>query len=164
MNQNNKAVLEKICAETQVPINSILHEAKQKIDEIYPRTYRLSPEAIVSIEFIIDEGFIPSVWTNNIPALNTWMEQIGLLKYISSNAICNSYYYQTNKPSLEFFQKALSQLNCQPKDVLFIDDEEKNKRSASILGIPSYFYSPKESLLSTIEKSIKLERKKHDII
>lgn len=51
-----------------------------------------------------------------------------------------------HKPELRFFQFVLSDLNLQPEECVFIDDQEKNTKAASGIGIKSVLFRDCETL------------------
>lgn len=63
------------------------------------------------------------------------------------------YSFQTGykKPQHEIFRIALKKANSDPKKIIFFDDTEENVDAARALGINSYLFQNKESLLTTLD-------------
>lgn len=148
---------------SQLELIKIKKEIDEKIKDIYTKLYVLMDDSLDTLKYIKQKNFIPSIWTNNRPAIYSWLKQSGILMYISSTQICNSCDMPRgiNKPNPRFYKIALRQLSSKPSQVLFVDDDYRNVSVARKLGIKCIHYSNQEQRLKeTIIQKIKvLERK-----
>lgn len=133
----------------------LIEYASTKIQEIYLKIHKLTPDAIPTLEMLRSEHLTPSIWTNNIREIDNWFEEIGLYRYIDRKDIINSFYIGCDKPNIEFYKRALEIVKKHNSEVLFIDDSEPNVEGAAICGIPSIVYDDHHSLIKTVEKGIR---------
>ncbi len=56
------------------------------------------------------------------------------------------------KPDERMYRKALEILDCQPEEVIFIDDREVNVRAAETLGIRSVLYAERQQGIRDIKR------------
>lgn len=68
------------------------------------------------------------------------------------NPIIISYHYKVIKPQPEVFYIALSNMKIQPHEAIFVDDKDKNIKSAQKLGINSILYSTYNKLAQDLSK------------
>lgn len=143
-----------------------LEYARSKMEEITRKIYKLNIEALDVLKMLYHNGFDISLWTNNTPYLNSSLEQVGILRYISLENVINSYYLGYDKPNKYFYLKALELLHIRASQILFVDDNRDNLISAKNCGIQTLEYdmsmSLKDSLSFTFER-IK-QRKVKDLI
>lgn len=124
--------------------SEFLREAEARIGELYPKFHVMSDEGMQAILTIKEMGLSPSIWTNNIWAINNWFEKIGLYDHINPDYICNSIAMgegNADKPNIAFYRSALGQLKNDAKQVLFIDDDLVNVAAGLGYGIPSIQYN-----------------------
>jgi len=85
---------------------------------------------------------------------NDWFHDISqkyhLEKYFEPIVI--SYKYKVVKPQAEAFYNILSIMKVKPREALFIDDIDKNIKSAQKLGINSILYSTYNKLVEDLSK------------
>jgi FMN phosphatase YigB (HAD superfamily) len=118
-----------------------------------------------AIKLVKDMGLTPSIWSNNIRAINKWFDSIGLYDYINPNDICNSIELgqgNYDKPHPNFYLLALKRINKSPNETLFIDDELVNILAGLKCGIPSIQFSledSKTSLSLVTEEAVKILRR-----
>lgn len=136
----------------------LVEYAKRKMPEIYLKIHKLSEEALTTLEMLRDSGVRSSIWTNNIGEIDNWLEQVGLYRLIRREDIINSFYIGSDKPSIEFYQKALFLLKNSPQEVLFLDDSLENIIGAKKCGIDGRLYKTSDSLEKIVETGIKKGR------
>lgn len=136
----------------------LLFYAKSKIPEIYLKIYRLTPEAMETLQMLKDRNIRPSIWTNNIKEINDWFEEVGIYRYVDMKDVINSFYIGINKPNIEFYRRALNTIKSEPQRVLFIDDNYQNIINALRCGINGQVYDMSTSLLKTVERKVKVKR------
>ncbi len=141
LNRFNPARIQKeaaIAGETDA--EKFLKEAEASIDQIFPKIHVMSEQGMDAIKLVKEVGLQPSIWTNNIFAINKWFEEIGLYDHIDPKYICNSIAMgqgNSDKPDREFYRLALTQLRNDAREVLFIDDTLENVAAGLGYSIPS---------------------------
>lgn len=140
-----------------IDMNLVMY-AQTRMQEIYLKLHKLKKDSISTLEFLLDRRIRMSIWTNNIPEINAWLEEVGIYRFIDKLYVVNSYYLGTNKPSLDFYRSALKILKNSPTEVLFLDDSLKNVTGALNLGINSMQYEEKDSLLDAVNNAIRKGR------
>lgn len=128
-----------------------LEYAKSRMLDITLKINKLNSETLDVLERLQTERIRISIWTNNTPYLNAWLEEVGILKFIALENIINSYYLGYDKPNRLFYINALKQLQVMASQVLFLDDSIKNIISARNCGIECVRYNMKMSLKDTID-------------
>lgn len=63
------------------------------------------------------------------------VDEFGLLRYFAESDVFASHRIGLAKPDPACFRYVLNRLNCQPSEVLFLDDSPANVASARALGI-----------------------------
>jgi putative hydrolase of the HAD superfamily len=61
-----------------------------------------------------------------------------------------SFEMKALKPSEAFYKRVLEQIDCPVKDLLFIDDSQKNVDGALAAGLPSVYYDPATDLAALL--------------
>lgn len=143
-----------------------LEYARSKMEDITRKIYKLNSETLDVLKMLYHIGFDISLWTNNTPYLNSLLEQVGILRYISLENVINSYYLGYDKPNKYFYLKALELLHFRASQVLFVDDNRDNLISAKNCGIQVLKYNMSMSLkdsLSCVFERIR-QRKMKDLI
>ena len=140
---------------SKVEDKELVRYAEKRILDIYLKIHKLNPDTFNVLEILKVEKIIPSLWTNNIKYLNSWLDSVGLHKYIDNSNVINSYFLNVDKPNKEFYYKALKQLKQSPNDILFFDDDMENVISSKRCGIESKIYDMKDSLEEKVQKEIK---------
>ena len=164
MNRNNQ---EKIKEYYQLfgeeKTKKILAYAEEQIQSIYIKIHRLSNNTIETLETLKRREITPSIWTNNIRAIDMVLERFGFYDYVKKEHIINSFDFGYDKPNRNFYRYALEKTKQVPKEVLFIDDSLKNVEGAKVLDIHAleYIESEKKSLKeATLEEIEKIEKKR----
>ncbi len=63
-----------------------------------------------------------------------------------------SFDYQKNKDDIDFYKELINHIECDPSEALLIDDEKKNIKIASSLGINGIHFYYTEKLLEDLKK------------
>lgn len=157
---------EKLLLHSYLNGNELSHSIKQEINEkingIYQKLYIPIDSSFSTLEFIHKQGYLLSLWTNNRPAIQAWIESSGIQKFLLPNYLCNSCDMPNgvNKPNFKFYHYALKRIHQEPQRILFVDDKIENVRSAQKLGIASFQYQGTLNLEEELKQKIKrLERK-----
>lgn len=137
-----------------------LEYARSKMKEITSKIYKLNRESLDVLKMLYNNGINISLWTNNTPYLNSWLEQVGILRYIPLENVINSYYLGYDKPNKSFYLKALELLRFRASQILFVDDNSKNLKSAENCGIEGILYNMNMSLNDTIDEVYKIGRQR----
>lgn len=132
--------------------------AQTRMQDIYLKLHKLRKDSISTLEFLLDRKIRMSIWTNNIPEINAWFEEVGLYKYIYMRNVINSYYLGSDKPSLMFYRSALEVIKAYPREVLFLDDSLKNVTGALSLGINAKQFDKEDSLLEVVNEALRKGR------
>lgn len=77
-------------------------------------------------------------------------EQLGLCNHFDDKFF--SYEIGVTKDNPKFFEAVCARLKINPVDLLFIDDKEKNIKSANSVEINTILYKNNENLLKSIQK------------
>jgi len=86
---------------------------------------------------------------NEARELNDYrIETFGLRGYF--DFFFSSCYVGLRKPSAQIFRLALDVLQCEPEEVIFIDDRAGNVEAAAALGIHAFRYEGSAQLLRTL--------------
>lgn len=61
-----------------------------------------------------------------------------------------SYQMKALKPSEAFYKRVLEQVDCEPENLIFIDDSQKNVEGAIAAGLPAVYYDPSTDLAALL--------------
>lgn len=128
-----------------------LEYAKSRMLDITLKINKLNSETLDVLERLQVEKIRASIWTNNTPYLNAWLEEVGIIKFVTLENVINSYYFGYDKPSELFYINALKKLQVKASHVLFLDDSAENVRNARNCGIECVQYNMNMSLKDTID-------------
>lgn len=137
-----------------------LEYAGSKMEEITRKIYKLNSETLDVLKMLYYNGIDISLWTNNTPYLNSSLEQVGILRYISLENVINSYYLGYDKPNKYFYLKALELLLIRASQILFVDDNRDNLISAKNCGIQTLEYDMSMSLKDSLSFAFERIRKR----
>lgn len=138
-------------------------ELTEKINGIYQKLYIPIEKNFQTLESVVKSGYLPSIWTNNRPAITAWIESSGIDKYLLPQFLCNSCNMPNgiNKPNFMFYIHALRQMGALSNQVLFIDDNKKNIVEGEKLRISGIHYQTDLNLEEEIKQKIKQLERKH---
>lgn len=138
-------------------------EVTEKINGIYQKLYIPIEKNFQTLESVVKSGYLPSIWTNNRPAITAWIESSGIDKYLLPQFLCNSCNMPNgiNKPNFMFYIHALRQMGALSNQVLFIDDNKKNIVEGEKLRISGIHYQTDLNLEEEIKQKIKQLERKH---
>lgn len=136
----------------------LIKYAQIRMQNIYLKLHKLRKDSIPTLESLLDRNIRMSIWTNNIPEINAWFEEVGLYKYIDIRNVVNSYFLGSDKPSLIFYKSALEIIKAYPRGVLFLDDSLKNVTGALSLGINAKQFNKEGSLLEVVNEGLRKGR------
>jgi putative hydrolase of the HAD superfamily len=137
--------------------------ACEELQSQYPKTAKTDFLSVFeNTPFRIDynvldivKGIMPdaplSLATNATSRLQLDLRATTLLDQVDH--IFNSSVIGSTKPDANFFSHILHELQLEPQEILFIDDQEKNTAAASLLGINSITYQS-EMEIEHIKKDI----------
>lgn len=74
------------------------------------------------------------------------VQKVPALQYLGNHYV--SYQLNALKPNREFYEAVLTDLQCKPESVVFIDDTEQNVRGAEKLGMIGIRFTSREQLLN----------------
>lgn len=129
-----------------------LEYAKSRMLEITLKINKLNSETLAVLERLQSEKIRSSIWTNNTPYLNAWLEEVGILNFISLENVINSYYLGYDKPNRFFYINALEKIQTNASQVLFLDDSPKNLKGARNCGIECIQYNMDMDLKDTMDE------------
>lgn len=129
-------------------------ELTEKINGIYQKLYIPIEKNFQTLESVVKSGYLPSIWTNNRPAITAWIESSGIDKYLLPQFLCNSCNMPNgiNKPNFMFYIHALRQMGALSNQVLFIDDNKKNIVEGEKLRISGIHYQTDLNLEEEIKQ------------
>lgn len=133
--------------------------AEQFLDAMKAESKLLPDSAIGILESLaasqqVDLGIL----NNEARELNDYrIEEFGFLGYF--DFFFSSCYVGLRKPSPQIYRLALDVLQCEPSEVIFIDDRAGNIEAAKTLGINGIHYEGSQKLAATLTGfGIELER------
>lgn len=129
--------------------------AESKILSIYLKVNKLYPYTLDLLYLLKSEKKRPSIWTNNIKELDSWLEEVGLYRFFDRKDVVNSFYLGVDKPDKAFYLAALRRLRNEPKDVFFVDDSFLNVKSAGACGINSLLFNGNNDSLEEVVREVK---------
>lgn len=124
---------------------AIAHQAVQEWTD-FPGL--LDNEYLVHIERHFP-GIPVAVLTNGTTRLMSDLSALGIQNRFFK--IFNSAEIGVCKPNPEIYHHALSELKCQPSDVLFVDDSLSHVQAAHELGFHTHHYTSLEKMLEAIK-------------
>ena len=96
----------------------------------------------------VAENYRLGLMSNIMPELIPTMRTKGLIPDINYDSIVDSSVVKAIKPEPKIYQAAAKQANCQPSEILLIDDSRTNLMAAEKLGWHVLWfddYNPAES-------------------
>lgn len=108
------------------------------------------------LEEIREVGMKTAILSNTIAIYQKNHEQMGINEQNGFDPIIYSWREEMKKPDERFFKLAISKLNAEPSEVIFIDDKLKNIRAANRIGM--------NGVLFDIEHTEKAVRRVSNII
>ena len=104
------------------------------------------------IELIRDlhDRYSLSILSNASDRLERTLDDIQIAHFF--DVVVNSYRIGLAKPDEKAFLEALAQLQVEPEEVYFIDDQERNTSAAAALGITSHIFEGIESLRAKLAR------------
>ena len=131
---------------TGLPKESIEKITKNIIDNIYELREPDIFDCLPKIKFAIA--------SNHLSYINNWIDKIGLrpmFYYILISADINM-----EKPNRNFFEKLVFELQEKPEDILFVDDNEENIKTAKNIGLQTLLYNSSKNLTQEVLKRLNL--------
>ncbi len=128
--------------------DQILRKAKKIIFKLYEIKY---PNLFNEIKNINPDIKI-CIATNHITAIKEYIEKSFDMNLI--NNVFISAEMHVSKPDVLFYKKILQELQCEPHELLFVDDRAENTSSAESLGIQTILLNKESNLLDEIKKCI----------
>lgn len=107
----------------------------------------INPDAIRLFKELKDNYKLYVLSNNNPISMRAFTDMLGNAGLKMEDIFTETFFsYQLNmlKPSVEYFQYALDHIGLPPEEILFIDDSDKNIRTASAMGITTLLYHPEE--------------------
>jgi putative hydrolase of the HAD superfamily len=103
----------------------------------FKQAYREKPEMLLLLKQLKQQGFTTALLSNIEAPLVSYFKQYPLEDI-------DRYFFSCEmglrKPEMGIYALALQGLECQPGDVVFIDDRSENVEAAIYLGIPSILF------------------------
>ncbi|HBA37546.1 MAG TPA: hypothetical protein DCY94_02365 [Firmicutes bacterium] len=159
LNEEERFLLEVYMNRYKVQDRELLAYATSKIPEIYLKINHLRSDAEETLQMVKDEHLTPSIWTNNIGAIDVWFESVGLYKFVRREDIVNSFYIGVDKPNVEFYKKALEIIKKHKDLILFFDDDAKNVEGAIKSGIESVHFDSARKLPEVLDEELRKIKK-----
>ncbi|HEX3663404.1 MAG TPA: HAD family phosphatase [Acidobacteriaceae bacterium] len=135
------------------------------LDAIRAQSTVLSDGALGIVrQLAASEEYVLATVNNESRAMNEFrLKKFGLSQVFS--AFFTSCYLSVRKPDLRLYRIALDVLQCDPEDVVFIDDRPENVAAAASLGIHGIRYEGSAQLADELMRlGISLERDGADLL
>ena len=125
---NDEQFCQNLCQEYNIPFDN---KTKIEINKaLHQGVGKFFTETIDTMEFLSKQGIENCILSNALPMLqDTAPEQV------KSQFRFASYKLKLLKPNPQIYEAVRRQLGCDFKEMIFIDDKEKNVLSAQSLGI-----------------------------
>lgn len=91
-----------------------------------------------------------AVWSNQGPSMIDYFERQFHFKKLFDYVV-TSGQIRVKKPDKGYYEKALQACNAQPQDVIFIDDQEENVKTARSVGINAIHFKSYEQLIDALK-------------
>jgi putative hydrolase of the HAD superfamily len=102
------------------------------------------PEVLAFVREVRAAGRPVGLATNATDRLRDDLAKLGLAGEV--DVVISSWELKVHKPAPEFFQKACELIGVEPKQVLFIDDDDRAVRGARVAGLSAYRWAGPEHL------------------
>ena len=94
------------------------------------------PDALAFVREVRAAGRPVGLATNATDRLRPDLEALGLADEV--DVVISSWELKVHKPAPEFFEKACELIGVPPKQVLFVDDDDRAVRGARAVGLSAY--------------------------
>ncbi len=102
------------------------------------------PDALAFVREVRAAGRPVGLATNATDRLRDDLDTLGLAGEV--DLVVSSWEIKVHKPAPEFFQQACLAIGVVPKQVLFIDDDDRAVRGARVAGLSAYRWTGPEHL------------------
>ena len=123
---------------------------KEELRNHYLSSYTLYPK-VLEIAKKLKENYKVALLSNLNEEMELHIQENHNIKEYF-NPMIFSYKVKLRKPGKKIYNLILSQLNCKPKEAVFIDDSKENIKIANELGIKGILFSCQEKLLKDLKK------------
>jgi putative hydrolase of the HAD superfamily len=113
------------------------------------------PEVLAFIREVRAAGRPVGLATNATDRLGEDLATLGLADEV--DLVVSSWEIKVHKPAPEFFQKACELIGVPPKQVLFIDDDDRAVRGARVAGLAAYRWAGPDHL-DYLRKALDISR------
>jgi putative hydrolase of the HAD superfamily len=102
------------------------------------------PDALAFVREVRAGGRTVGLATNATDRLRPDLDALGLTDEV--DVVISSWEQQVHKPAPEFFQRACELIGFAPKQVLFVDDDDRAVRGARAASLSAYRWSGPEHI------------------
>ena len=102
------------------------------------------PEVLAFVREVRAAGRKVGLATNATDRLRGDLEALGLAGEVDE--VISSWELKVHKPAPEFFEKACLAIGYEPKQLLFIDDDDRAVRGARVAGLSAYRWTGTQHL------------------
>lgn len=124
-------------------LENIEEKAEMIHNELWLKEKALFPEVIEVLEYFKTHGYKIGVISDTSPSLQLTLETLGIGKYFDCY-ICSDLV-GVMKPDEKIYKAALSALNVEAKESIYVDDYDVEADGARILGFTSFHIDRKNS-------------------
>lgn len=118
--------------------------------KIYEKTFRIYPEIISFIKKIKTQSIKTAVLSNTIkPHVEIIVKHNG---YKNFDVVILSCRVHLQKPDPKIYLLTAKRLGIKPKECIFIDDEEKNLKSAKKLGMKTVLAKNTKQVINSVSR------------
>jgi len=111
--------------------------------------YEVDNNVVETVRKVKSQGIKTCICTNNFPArINGLHERFGFLDDYDVKVV--SYEVGKTKPSLEIFNRLISDSGVKPEELVMADDHETNIEVAKSVGINAFFYESFDKFLEDL--------------
>ncbi|MEV0152150.1 HAD-IA family hydrolase [Micromonospora sp. NPDC050686] len=110
--------------------------ARAAVDQWQRYRGEVDPDVLAFVREVRAAGVRVGLGTNATDLLDADLAALGLTDEL--DVVVNSSVLGVHKPAKEYFQAACEALATPPKQVLFVDDEDRAVSGARVAGLPAY--------------------------
>lgn len=149
----------KITTETLVNSLSSIFKSNKSLEEVKSLWLKYYGELAQANNKVVDlikrlrQHYKVYLFTNTTEINDLHNKNTGI--YQLFDGLFKSFEMGLTKPDNSFYKKVISNLNLQPNEILFIDDDKKNLEPANELGISTIYFNVLENVPQDLEDSLK---------
>jgi len=121
------------------------------------RNFRLRPAMIDAVRSARQKGLVVAILSDQ----TDWLDRLEKRDrfFHEFDQVFNSYYLGIGKKDPAIFSRIVTQLDRQPEEILFVDDNPGHVRRARLLGIQAWQFVRQDRFLRRLSATLNLPKK-----